>query len=154
MPLGRIEQVSSLANAVLRQDESLGDHLGLGVQVVETFGVGEGFVAARYALATHHDTVGGGVDEPLHSGRLRGVHEVLGAGDVDGEAALPVLVGDRGAAHQVDDRRGVEDGVDAVDGLRHGRGITDVALKHLEPRMGGERRRGSVKGADVVPAVQ
>ena len=74
--------------------------------------------------------------------------------DVDGEAALPVLVGDRGAAHQVDDRRGVEHGVDAVDGLRHGLGIADVALNHLEPRMGGERRRGSVKGADVVPAVQ
>jgi hypothetical protein len=60
------------------------------------------------------------------------VHEVLGALDVDREAAMPVLVGDRRAAHQVDDRRRVEDGVDAVDGGRHGVGIADVALDHFE----------------------
>ena len=46
------------------------------------------------------------------------------------------------------------DGVDAVDGLRDGVGIADVARNHLEPRMGGQRRRGSVKGADVMSAVQ
>jgi hypothetical protein len=40
-------------NAVLRQHEPLRDDLGLGVQVVEKFGVGQGFVAARDALATH-----------------------------------------------------------------------------------------------------
>ncbi len=73
-------------------------------------------------LAAHHHTVGRGVDEPFHACGLRGVHEVLGAVDVDREAALPVLVGDRGAAHQVDDRRGVEDRVDAVDGGGHGVG--------------------------------
>ena len=45
-------------------------------------------------------------------------------------------------------------GVDAVDGGRHGLRVADVALDHLEPRMGGQRGRGSVEGADLVPAVE
>ncbi len=114
MPLGRIEQVSSPPTPFWRQHELLGHHLGLGVEVVESLCVGQGFVAVGDALTAHHHAVGRGVDEPLDTGRLCGAHQVLGAADVDGEAALAVLLGDRGAAHQVDDRRGVEDGVDAL----------------------------------------
>ena len=110
------------SDSVLRQHELLRDNLRLGVEVVESLGVGQGFVAAGDPLAAHHDAVGRGVDESLHPGRLRGVHKVLGAGDVHGEAALAVLLGDRRAAHQVDDRGGVEHGVDAVDGGGHGVG--------------------------------
>ena len=48
----------------------------------------------------------------------------------------------------------MEDRVDALDGGGHGLGIADVTLNHFEPRMSGERGRGSVKGADLVPTVQ
>ena len=154
MPLGRIEQVSMSANAVLRQHESLGDDLGLGVEIVESLGVGQGFVAAGDPLAAHHHAVGRGVDEPLHPCGLRGVHQVLGAADVDREAALAVLVGDRRAAHQVDDRRGVEDGVDAVDGGRDGVLVADVALDDLQPRMRGQRGRRAVERAHLVAPLE
>ena len=142
------------ADAVLRQHELLRDDLGLGVEIVESLCVGQGFVSAGDALAAHHDAVGGGVDESLHPGRLRGVHEVLGAGDVDREAALPVFLGDRRAAHQVDDRGGVDDRVDAGDGGGHGLGIADVALDDLQPRMRRQRGRRAVERADLVSAVE
>ena len=154
MPLGRIEHVSMPSTAVLAQHELLGRHLGLGVEVVETFCVGQGFVAAGDHLAAHHHAVGRGVDEALHARRPGGVHQVLGAADVDGEAALPVLVGDGPAAHQVDDRRGVEDGVDARDGRGDVVGVGDVADDGLQPRMVGQRGRCAVERADLVSAVE
>ena len=137
------------ANAVLRQHESLGDDLGLGVEIVESLGVGQGFVAAGDALAAHHHAVGRGVDEPLDAGGLAGVHQVLGAADVDREAALTVLVGDRRAAHQIDDRRGVEDGVDAVDGGRDGVLVADVALRR--PAAADGRAAGTARGRTSAP---
>jgi hypothetical protein len=70
------------------------------------------------------------------------------------EAALPVFLGDRCATHKVDDRRGVEHRVDAVDGRGNDVGVTYVALDHLESRMGGQRRRGPVEGAHLVSTVQ
>ncbi len=74
--------------------------------------------------------------------------------DVDREAALPVLVGDRRAAHQVDDRRGVEDGVDALDGGGDGLGSQMSPSTTSQPRMSGERGRRAVEGADLVPTVE
>ena len=82
------------------------------------------------------------------------MHQVLGAADVDREAALAVFVGHRRAAHQLDDRRGVEHRVDAV----HRRGadgrVGDVALQHLQLRMLRQRRRGAVEGTHLVSAVE
>ena len=46
MPLGRIEQVSMPSTPFCDKHESLRDNLGLGVEVVESLGVGQGFVAA------------------------------------------------------------------------------------------------------------
>ncbi len=120
------------ALAVLVEHELFGDHLGLGVQIVETACVGQVFVAVADVLAAHHDAVGRGVDEPPHAGGLPGVHEVLGALDVDVEAALAVLLGDRRAAHQVDDGRGVDDGVHTLDRARHIGGVGDVADDGLQ----------------------
>ena len=127
MPLGRIEQVSMPRTPFCDNTNLLGDHLGLGVEIVESLGVGQGLVSAGDPLAAHHHAVGRGVDEPLHLCVLGGLHQVLGAADVDREAALAVLLGDRRAAHQVDDRRSVEDGVDAVDGGGDGVLVADVA---------------------------
>ena len=100
-------------------------------------------------LTAHDDAVRRGVDEPLHARLLGGVHQVLGAADVDAEAALPVLVGDGRAAHQVDDGRGVDDGVDAVDGRGHVVGVGDVADDRLQARIVGQRRRHAVEGPDL-----
>ena len=141
-------------HAVLAEHELLGDHLGLGVEVVESCCVRQGFVAVHDALAAHDHAVGRGVDEALDAGGLRGVDQVLGAADVDVEAALAVLVGDRRPAHQVDDRRGVEDRVDPVDRGGDGGGVADVALEHLEPLVRRQRRRRPVEGADEVSAVE
>ena len=142
------------ANTVLRQHESLRDDLCFGVQVVESLGVGQGFVTAGDALAAHHHAVGRRVDEPLDPRVLGGFHQVLGAADVDGEAAPAVLVGDRRATHQVDDRCGVEDGVDALDGGRDGVLVADVALDDLQPRMRGERGRRAVERAHLVASLE
>jgi hypothetical protein len=49
---------------------------------------------------------------------------------------------------------GVEDGVDAVDGGRHGLGVADVALEHLKPRVRGQRGGCAVERADLMPAVE
>lgn len=102
-------------------------------------------------MTAHHDAVGRGIDESLHAGRLRRTHQGLGTADVDGEAAL---AGRRGAAHQVDDRSGVDDGVDALDGLRHVAGVGDVPDDRLEPVTRGEWRRRPVEGPDLVAAVE
>jgi hypothetical protein len=67
------------------------------------------------------------------------MHQVLGAGDVDPETAVPVLLGHRGTAHQIDDRGGVEDRVDALDSGRDGLGVADVADVHLEAIVVGQR---------------
>src|SRR5882672_9990676 len=99
-------------DAVGGQHELLGDDLGLGVEIVETVCVGQGFVTVGDHLAAHHHAVGRGVHEPLDARGPGGLHQVLGAADVHGEAAVAVLVGDGHAAHQVDDGRGVNDGVD------------------------------------------
>lgn len=123
--------------AVLAEHELLGDHLGLCVKVVEPLGVRHGLVAADDVLPAHHDAVGRGVDEPLDAGRLRRAYQVLGALDVDGEAALPVLLGHRGAAHEVDDGRGVEDGVDVFDRRGDGFRIADVAPSTSRPAWSG-----------------
>src|SRR3546814_15516239 len=45
-------------NTILRQHESLGDHLRLGVEVVESFGVGQGFVAPGDLLRSEERRVG------------------------------------------------------------------------------------------------
>ncbi len=137
------------ANTVLRQHESLGGDLGLGVEIVESLCVRKGFVSAGDPLATHHHAVGRGVDESLDPCDLGRLHQVLGAADVDREAALTVLVGDRRAAHQVDDRRGVEDGVDAVDGGRDGALVADVAFDDLQPWM--LRAAGTAPGRTSAP---
>src|SRR5262249_15171753 len=121
--------------AVLGQHELLGDHLGFGVEVGEPFGVGHRFVAAGDGPAAHHHTVRRGIDEALDSGLLPRVHQVLGAVDVDPIAALPILLGHRSAAHQLDDRRGVEDGVDAFDSLGADGGVGDVTLQHFQVGM-------------------
>lgn len=126
--------------SVLAEHELLGDHLGFGVEVVESLCVGQGFITTHDLLTTHHDAVGCGVDEAGHTGGLCGVQEVLGAVDVDGVAALPVLVGDRSAAHEVDDRCGVEDRVDAVDHAGQLVGVGDVADDRLQQGMVGQWR--------------
>jgi len=66
------------------------------------------------------------------------VHQVLGSLDVDGETALPVLLGDRCATHQLDERRGVEDGVDPGDGARDDVAVANIALQHFQARLGGQ----------------
>ena len=142
------------ADIVLAQDELLGHHLGLGVEVVESRCVGQGFVTVGDALTAHHHAVGRGVDKPLDPGRLCGVHQVLGAADVDVETALAVLLGDRGSAHQVDDRRGVDDRVDPGDRRGDGVGVADVALEHFEALVLGQRRGRPVEGADADAALQ
>jgi hypothetical protein len=82
------------------------------------------------------------------------VHQVLGTADVDRKAALPVFVGDRRAAHQLDDRGGVDHRVNSV----HRRGahgcVGDVTLQHLQLRTWWQRRRGAVEGTYLVPAVE
>ncbi len=45
-------------DTVLGQHESLGNHLGLGVEVVEPVGIGQRLVTAGDVLAAHHHTVG------------------------------------------------------------------------------------------------
>ena len=124
-------------NSVLGQHESLGYYFGLGVEVVETVGVGQRLVSAGDALAAHHHAVGRGVDEPFHPGGLRGVHQVLGSLDVDGETALPVLLGYRCATHQLDERRGVEDGVDPRDGARDDVGVAMSPCSTSKPGWAG-----------------
>jgi hypothetical protein len=136
----------------LTKHEFLGHHLGLGVEVGESRCVGQGLIATGDALAAHHHTVGRRVDESLHPCRLRSVDEVLGAADVDGEAAL---AGRRGtSAHQVDDRGGVDDGVDVRDRRRDVGLVGDVSHDGLEPVVRGEGRRRPVEGPDLVAPLQ
>ena len=47
-----------LVDTVLRQHESLGGHLGFGIQIIEPGGVGQRLVAADDVLAAHHHAVG------------------------------------------------------------------------------------------------
>ena len=141
-------------NSVLGQYESLGHHFGLGVEIVETVGVGQRLVSTGDALAAHHHAVGRGVDEPFHPGGLRGAHQVLGSLDVDGETALPVLLGDRRATHQLDERRGVKDGVDPGDGARDDLRVADVALQHFQARLGGQWGGCPVEGSHLVTLIE
>jgi hypothetical protein len=57
-------------------------------------------------------------------------------------------------AHQVDDRRGVEHGVDAVDGRCNSVLVADVALKYLEPGVRGQRRGRAVERAHVMAPLE
>ena len=141
-------------HAVLAQHELLGDHLGLGVEVVELGGVRHGLIAARDGLAAHHHTVGSGVDEALHPGPLPGLDQVLGAVDIDREAAPTDLVGDFRAALQVDDRGSVEHGVDVGDCRGYGLRVADVAFQLLQVGVVGQRRRRSVEGPHLIAALQ
>ncbi len=142
-------------DATLAEHELLGGHLGLGVEVVETLCVRHCFVTVDDRLPTHDHAVGRGVDEALDSGGLSRVDQILSAADVHVEAALAVLLGGRRPpAHQVDDRRRVEDRVDPVDRGGHRCGVADVALEHLEALVRGQRRCRSIEGADEVSALE
>ena len=55
------------------------------------------------------------------------------------------------ATHQVDDRRGVEDGVDSGDGRGHVVGVGDIADDGLQPGVLGERRGARSKERTSCP---
>ncbi len=124
----RAERDGRQAVAVGRQDELLGDGLGLGVGGLEAGGVGGRLVGAGEVAAVEDDAGRAGVDQPRNPGRQASVDDVAGAPDV--RAAVLGL-----GPPQAGLCGGVEDSAAAGDRAGDGRRVGDVALDLVDTQL-------------------
>src|ERR1035437_1482437 len=118
--------------AVLLDRPFFGNDLGLGIEIVEAFGVRQFLVAVDDGFAADHHAVAGRVNETLDTRFLGETQQVLGPLNVDGIRAVAVFLGDFAAAFQFDDGSSIENGIDVLHYFFHQCLIADIALDYFQ----------------------